>query len=156
MSVPRGVPAVRLLAVALVVGLLGACGGEYDSGGAATGTESVSRSLAPASPSIATSSPAKPSAAKTATPRAGEARIVYSRGKVTSSVGKRLQVRVGQTVRLVVSSDKAEEVHVHGYDRRTDVGPGETVRVQFRADIPGIFEIEMEKSHDLLLRLQVR
>jgi heme/copper-type cytochrome/quinol oxidase subunit 2 len=75
---------------------------------------------------------------------------------VTSSAGNRLRVPVGQTVNLVVTSDVAEEVHVHGYDRRADVARGQTVTVTFTADIAGIFEIELEKSHKLLLRLEVR
>jgi len=36
-----------------------------------------------------------------------------------------------------VSDDVAEEVHVHGYDVRLDVDPGETVRTRFTADVRG-------------------
>jgi heme/copper-type cytochrome/quinol oxidase subunit 2 len=86
----------------------------------------------------------------------GAVTISYSGGRVTSSAGSRLQVSRGQTVRLVVTSDVAEEVHVHGYDRRGEVAPGQTVTVTFTADIAGIFEVELEKSHKLLLRLEVR
>jgi heme/copper-type cytochrome/quinol oxidase subunit 2 len=81
--------------------------------------------------------------------------ISYSDGQVTSSAGDRLQVAVGETVRLEVASDTAEEVHVHGYDLSADVAPGQTASLAFTADIPGIFEVELEKSHTPLLSLEV-
>ena len=44
---------------------------------------------------------------------------------------------------LVVRSDVASEVHVHGYDLDGRVAPGSPARIRFRATIPGRFEIEM-------------
>lgn len=47
-------------------------------------------------------------------------------------------------------------LHVHGYDISRPLPAGETVPVSFKATIPGIFEIELEGSHVLLARLEVR
>jgi len=47
-------------------------------------------------------------------------------------------------------------VHVHGYEKRVDVPAGRTGEVAFLANIPGVFEVEFEKSHKLLFTLEVR
>jgi ABC-type glycerol-3-phosphate transport system substrate-binding protein len=45
---------------------------------------------------------------------------------------------------LVVTSDVADEIHLHGYDIARDVAAGGTVRLPFKATIPGRFEAELE------------
>ena len=45
---------------------------------------------------------------------------------------------------LVVSSDVADEIHLHGYDIARNVAAGGTVRLPFKATIPGRFEVELE------------
>jgi hypothetical protein len=51
----------------------------------------------------------------------------------------------GDRVVLVVRSDVADHVHLHGYDVIRDVTPGRPVRLAFRATIPGRFEVELEE-----------
>ncbi len=55
-----------------------------------------------------------------------------------------------------VTSDVADEVHVHGYDRTVPVAAGQTAEVTFVASIPGVFEVELERIHRLLFTLEVR
>ena len=50
----------------------------------------------------------------------------------------------GDRVVLVVKSDVADEIHLHGYDKSTDVTAGGTARLPFTATIPGRFEVELE------------
>jgi heme/copper-type cytochrome/quinol oxidase subunit 2 len=69
--------------------------------------------------------------------------------------GGRVEVRQGSPVRLTVEADVSDEVHVHGYDLRADVEPGRPATLEFVADIPGIFEVELEESHLHLLELEV-
>ena len=45
---------------------------------------------------------------------------------------------------LVVTSDVADEIHLHGYDKAKDVAAGGTIRIPFKATIPGRFEAELE------------
>jgi len=66
-----------------------------------------------------------------------------------------LTFQQGQTVRFRVRHDAKEELHVHGYDIKKDLEPGKTVTVSFKADITGIFEIELERSGALLAQLKV-
>jgi hypothetical protein len=62
----------------------------------------------------------------------------------------------GRQVAIVVHSDVADEVHVHGYDLHKDVPAGGTVRIQFKADITGVFEAELESRKLQIVELTVR
>jgi heme/copper-type cytochrome/quinol oxidase subunit 2 len=78
----------------------------------------------------------------------------YEDGEV-NGVDRRVAVETGDEVRIEVTSDVADRVHVHGYDLFADVGPGMPAVIEFKADIPGIFEVELEDSHGLLFELEV-
>jgi hypothetical protein len=69
---------------------------------------------------------------------------------------RKYSVRRGRDVVLVVRSELADHVHLHGYDLMADVGPGQPARIEFTADAPGLFEIELEDRHLLLANLEVR
>ena len=56
----------------------------------------------------------------------------------------RESVKKGDRVVLVVKSDVADEIHVHGYDIMRDVTAGGTARLPFTATLPGVFEVELE------------
>jgi ABC-type glycerol-3-phosphate transport system substrate-binding protein len=70
-------------------------------------------------------------------------RVVVKGGKPVGGI-QRATVKKGQTVAIVVHSDVADEVHVHGYDLHKDVAAGGTVRIAFPATITGVFEAELE------------
>ena len=75
-------------------------------------------------------------------------------GKVTGDTG-RVKVKLGSVVRLVVTSDVADEVHVHTYDKHMDLVVGQPGTLTFTANIPAIVEIELESRKLLLTRLEV-
>ena len=79
--------------------------------------------------------------------------LVIVDGKLEGGA-RRESVAVGDTVTIRVSGNSADEVHVHGYDLFVHLvdGAGE---LTFEAFIPGVFEIELEGSHTLLVRLEV-
>ena len=56
----------------------------------------------------------------------------------------RASVSKDDRVALVVTSDVADEIHVHGYDIMRDVTAGGTARLPFTATLPGVFEVELE------------
>lgn len=62
----------------------------------------------------------------------------------------------GTDVELVVTSDVDDHIHVHGYDIFQGVTAGEPATLTFTADIPGVFEVELEDSGAHLVDLQVR
>ena len=51
-------------------------------------------------------------------------------------------------MRLVVSSDGSDEIHLHGYDITRNAAPGKPARFRFKADIEGVFEIESHTAED--------
>jgi hypothetical protein len=63
-------------------------------------------------------------------------------------------IDLGDSVEVVVTGDSDDQVHVHGYDLYVDLvdGAGATT---FEALIPGTFEIELEGSGRLLVRMTV-
>ena len=80
--------------------------------------------------------------------------VTVAAGAVSGDTGRQ-EVAVGDTVVVRVTSDQADEVHVHGYDNTVAVAPGETAEIQFVADIPGLFEVELESAGLLLTELAV-
>ena len=87
-------------------------------------------------------------------PRPPYARIRIRDGAPVGGV-KRIDVDSGDTARIAVSSDAAGEVHLHGYDREAQVGPGRATRLRFRADLEGIFELELHGPGTKLAELRV-
>ena len=98
---------------------------------------------------------APPSAGQPPTPTESlyAAEIEVEEGRVEGP--QRITVPLGERVAIEVVSDMADEVHVHGYDLTADLRPGAEVLLTFRATIPGVFEIELERSGILLTQLEV-
>jgi hypothetical protein len=65
-------------------------------------------------------------------------------------------VALGSTVTLRVSSDVADEVHLHGYDRSVDVEAGGTATLTLEATLSGVYEAELESRGVQLVQLQVQ
>jgi len=132
--------AVVGLALGVAITLAG-CGSGDDSSGSGTATSSPP-------PTAATTSP---SAAGTTID------VTIAGGKVTPDPSRRVEVKTGDQVHLTVTSDTADEIHIHGYDIEKEVSAGGTVTIAFAADIPGQFEVEAhEISPGLLFTLVVK
>jgi hypothetical protein len=80
--------------------------------------------------------------------------VGYANGAITGG-GKRSATR-GQPVVIKVTSDIADEIHLHGYDKKADAAPGTVATITFIADKPGIFEVELEKKGLKLFELEVK
>ena len=118
---------------------------------AACGASTPAPSSAPLTASPESSSPA---ASTSPSPTAQVVTLTIKGGKVTGDTG-RIQVRLGSVVQLVVTSDVADEVHVHTYDKHLDLTVGQPGTLSFTADIPAIVEVELEGRKLLLTRLAV-
>ena len=140
-----GIAAV-IAVVAIVVLTTG--GSDDTSTDDSANTAGQQTATATATPTAAEGDDATPTPTPTAKPKPEVPLLVA--GKVAE-----LRYKEGETVRFRVRSDKPEEVHVHGYDIKKDVGAGETVNVAFKGDITGIFEIEFEDSAQQIAELRV-
>jgi FtsP/CotA-like multicopper oxidase with cupredoxin domain len=74
-------------------------------------------------------------------------RIQIRDGSVVGGA-KDIEVTRGDTVRIVVTSNAADEIHLHGYEITRTPEPGKPARFQFRADAEGAFEIESHVAED--------
>jgi hypothetical protein len=113
---------------------LAGCGGEDE---AAPTTETETQT-APAPPPPLPPPPPPPP------PPAAVVRVTVEDGLPQGGI-VRETVAKGDRVVLVVRSDVADEVHLHGYDISRDVAAGGTARLPFKATIPGRFEVELEE-----------
>jgi hypothetical protein len=83
--------------------------------------------------------------------------ITISKGKTTPS-GEKINVRVGQTVILNVTSDTDDEIHAHiggpGYE--LPVQAGTPAKGSFTIDSPGSFEVESHHLEKIIVILNAR
>jgi hypothetical protein len=112
----------------------------------------------PSTPSPTASPPATPSpTAETPSPSPEPERtliqVTYRDGAVRGPT--RFDVVLGDDVRIVVRADVTDHVHVHGYDLMADVAPGAPARFDFVADVPGVFEVELEDAGTPLFQLRI-
>jgi hypothetical protein len=82
-------------------------------------------------------------------------KVALNGGKA-SPAGRRVEVRKGQKVRLEVTADQGDTVHVHGYDLERPASPGSPATIEFTADKTGLFEVETHDAGVLLVQLAVR
>lgn len=114
---------------------------------------------ATAPPAAATTAASSTVASPTASlpPAAVDQEIVVTVAgkKVTPPTG-RIEVRRSATVRITVTSDVADDLHVHGYDLTKSLSAGQPASIDFRADRTGLFEVETHDTHLVLFQLVVR
>lgn len=115
------------------------------------GCSASSSTSAPTSTAPASGGASSSAAAQAAT----RIELRFVGGAVVGGVARQA-VPLGSTVQLVVSSDVADEVHLHGYDRKVDVPAGGTATLSLVANVPGVFDVELESRSKLLMRLEVR
>jgi len=65
------------------------------------------------------------------------------------------KVHKGDTVKLVVTSDTDDWVHVHGFDQEAKLTAGQPAVIEFVADHSGVFVVETHTAEKQLLQLQV-
>jgi hypothetical protein len=127
-----------LLVVVAVVGFVIAKGSddskEKSNGGKTTTTVTTDKGGKPAK------APAVEVVVKNAKPVGGIQHLTYNKG---------------DQIRLVVKSDVADEIHIHGYDLMKDVAAGGQVAFDFPAKIDGKFEIELENRKEQIADLAV-
>lgn len=80
--------------------------------------------------------------------------IVVRNGEPVGGV-QELEYSAGDEIRFRVSSNRAEEIHVHGYDVEEEIPAGGSATLAFPADIEGIFEVELHESETQIAELRV-
>jgi plastocyanin len=133
---------VAAVVVAVVAFVIAGSAGDDDSGGQTTQTtETTSR------PQSETGTDTTEQPHETVPAEPPVTRIRIEGGQVAGGPAD-IQVTKGDMVRIVVSSDAHDDIHLHGYDIEKPVEPGKPARFNFTADIEGIFEIESHVAED--------
>ena len=148
MKTPAARIGIGLATLAAVVVLFVVfAGGDDDGGGdSATPTTQAQTQTSPATETTTTTEQEPEVAA--------DQQITVRNGKPVGGV-KELSYESGDRIRFVVTSDVADEVHVHGYDVAKDVPAGGSVRFRFPAMLEGVFEVELEGRGEQIAELRV-
>jgi hypothetical protein len=145
---------VAAFAVALVTAACGGASGDQDPNGS-TNPGQRSQGERPKDEKESKDKKDKSEVHESPTPEGNVIRVRVAGGRV-QGVEDTVDLSVGEKLTILVRSDVADEVHVHGYNLFDDVGPGEQATIELAADIPGVFEVELEGAHLLLFELQVQ
>jgi hypothetical protein len=130
-----------LIVAAAVVGAVGlfiVLRPDDDDGGAQTTTTTATTSTTTPTTTVPPPPPAPPPPARV--------RINVRDGRPVGGI-RRVTVGKGRTVVLIVTSDVADHIHLHGYDVMRDAAPGTPARLSFKATIVGTVEVELEDRH---------
>ena len=131
----------RLVPAAFLLLALAACNGNGGDGSTVESTSPPAPTTSAATPSGSSSCPAAPPLADGAT----VVTATVAGGKVTTE-HEQWSVRLGSKVRIAVTADVADEVHVHSYDQKSETVPGCPTAIDFVANIPGSVEVELENK----------
>ena len=137
--------------VALVALFLVFRPGDDETDGAGTTTSQVT---APPTLEPPPTEPETETAPTVTEPQPVELAVAIRGGEAVGGIVRATATK-GETVVVVVRSDVADHVHVHGYDLMADVGPGKPGRVRFTASLTGRFEIELENRGRQIAQLTV-
>jgi hypothetical protein len=139
---------IGLVAAAIVVAIVGFVianpGGDDESGSEAAQTSTEQSTTGEATGGQETT-PAETEPAEPTDPDVTRIRI---RGGEVVGGAPDITATNGDIVRIVVSSDAPDDIHLHGYDIEKKAGPGQPARFRLRADIEGSFEIESHVAED--------
>jgi plastocyanin len=131
---------VAAVLVAVIAFVIVSPGGDDDddSKQAAQTTTTGGTGTGPATDETATpDTPAEPSVT----------RIAIRGGEVVGGP-KTITVTKGDPVRIVVTADAHDDMHLHGYDIEKEVEPGAPARFSFEANLEGQFEMESHVAED--------
>ena len=138
--------AVAAVVIALVVG--GGSDDDGDSDTSNTGTQAAQTDPAGSDTTQTTEDKPKPK------PKPKVTNIEVEGGQPVGGV-KEIKAEKGDTVRIDVTSDQADELHLHVYDVEKELQPGEKTRLQFKANIEGVIELELHESEQQIAEITI-
>lgn len=157
MTLSRGASYAAGAALALAVT---ACGGDAATPGVSPATSVAAASSSAPSSSGAASTP--PSAKSPTTPPAasdapaGRTIRVTVTGKKVTPAPTTVDLKVGEKLTLVVTSDHDDEIHAHGFDVEGTLKAGTPSTVTLTGTEPGLYEVETHEPPLRLMMIAVR
>ena len=137
------------LAVALPLTLgLAACGSSGDGPG--TGGSST------ASTTTSSSSSSGPSSSSSSSSAAGRTIDITVKGSTVTPAPATVDLAVGEQLTLTVTSDHADQLHIHGFEIEKDLVAGTPLSVTVTGAQPGVYEVETHHPELRLMKIAVR
>jgi FtsP/CotA-like multicopper oxidase with cupredoxin domain len=149
---------VAAVVVAVLAFVLVSPGDDDEGGGQAAQTTTQAETQGEAT------TPAETTPAETETtpaePQEPEVTRIEIRGGEVVGGPAEITVTNGDVVRIVVTADAPDDIHLHGYDIEKPAAPGKPARFRVKANIEGSFEMESHVAEDagrdpLVARLNV-
>jgi len=157
---------MRLAAATLALVVIAGCGDDDGASEIAESSTAVA-SIQPSAPGTGDDAtgpspqtvltPTETPTTSTPTPTAVVVDVTIAGGQVTTPK-ERVPVSAGETVRITVTTDAADELHVHGVEQtlQLQAGAANVLEFQVPADLaPGLYEVETHDSGLLLLELEL-
>jgi hypothetical protein len=77
-------------------------------------------------------------------------------GREVRPAPSRVEIKVGELLRLQVTSDHDDELHVHGFEVERELTAGKPALIELRGERPGLYEVETHNPALRLLQVLVR
>ena len=77
-------------------------------------------------------------------------------GKRVTPAPARVDLASGERLRLVITVDHDDQVHVHGFEVEREVTAGEPLTIDLTGGEPGLYEVETHEPELRLLQVLVR
>jgi len=140
------------VSVAGIVIISAACGAGTPEATTSTGAQVPTTTSTVSAPATTVGATSTTSLSATTTSEQ-EIDVSFTAGEVSGQ--ESFQVRLGESVDVWILSDVDDEMHVHGYDLFHDLVAGVPFHLNFVADVPGVFEVEVHTGHTLLFEIEV-
>lgn len=157
-KLPTARPLRYAAALALALSVT-ACGGSGEPPSSTSSTPSAASSSSsttsgPPSATTPAKTPTTPPPAKD-TP-AGRTVAITVTGKKVSPAPRTVDLEVGETLTLVVTSDHDDEIHAHGFEVEGRLRAGQPSTITVTGSRPGLYEVETHEPPLRLLMIAVR
>ena len=77
-------------------------------------------------------------------------------GKKVTPAPSTVDLAVGETLTLIITSDHDDELHVHGFEVEAALESGRPTSVTVTGKAPGVYEVETHEAGLRLLKIAVR
>ena len=82
--------------------------------------------------------------------------MVTVTGNKVSPAPATVDLGVGEKLTLTVTSDHADQLHIHGFEIEEDLVAGKPLSVTVTGDEPGVYEVETHQPELRLLKIAVK
>ena len=134
------------IVAATAVALAGCSGGSPTPAADTTPTTSASPST-----SVTSSTPSATTSTTT-----GRSIAITVTGSTITPAPTQVDLPVGQTLTLVVTSDHDDQLHAHGFEVEEDIKAGVPATIALTGKDPGVYEVELHHPALTLLTVAVR